>query len=270
MVPGLALRVSWICLLFSSAAGFPATKGDYKYPYTSSGGPGSSNLPSGGSRPPLMSMPQPEAPAKKTSSSSGVRAPSVPAVSSGGYKPNRFMAYDSSSSGAPGSQAEISHIRPPVWPVQPLPGPGAAGNMAATSRSDSPRYANAPAWRFDGPVSSGNPSSGGSPSWEVQPAGEASISLPNPSAWMPSRPFPDFSAWEAQAGAPQSVGETSPLPPSSYIIQTRNGYLRAREFLSHMKYSPEYPLPPIAPAEPEVPSKLPPMTGSKGGKGYLG
>lgn len=34
-----------------------------------------------------------------------------------------------------------------------------------------------------------------------------------------------------------------PPPPSSYIVQSRNGYQRARYILSHSKYSPEFPSP---------------------------
>ncbi|XP_047465659.1 adhesive plaque matrix protein-like [Mugil cephalus] len=48
--------------------------------------------------------------------------------------------------------------------------------------------------------------------------------------WKPSSSFPDFSVLETQAPM------TYPLP-SSYIIQTRNGYVRAKEVHSHSKYT---------------------------------
>lgn len=80
---------------------------------------------------------------------------------------------------------------------------------------------------------------------------------------MASRNFPDFSVWESVQGAPQSVSETSPLPPSSYIIQSRNGFMNARELFSHSSYSPEYPEPAVYA---DAPSKSPAAPGSKGGQ----
>ncbi len=144
-----------------------------------------------------------------------------------------------------------------------------AGTPTAYDSGAGPaRYAAAPAsWDFgDGPVPYGNPSSPGLP-WDAQPAGGAYGSLYDASSWMPSRSFPDFSAWDANGEMPQGVSETSPLPPSSYIIQSSNGYQRAREVLSHTKYSPEYPEPPVfAYRANKAPSQSPPLTGSKGGK----
>lgn len=107
--------------------------------------------------------------------------------------------------------------------------------------------------------------------WDEQPAGGADASFSDPSNWMPSRAFPDFNAWDSDSAMPyggmqQGPSETSPLLPSSYIIQSSNGYQRAREVLSHTKYSPEYPAPPVMPFRaPEAPRKSP-MTGSKGGQ----
>lgn len=44
--------------------------------------------------------------------------------------------------------------------------------------------------------------------------------------------------------APQRSREPIiPLPPPSYIIQSRNAYQRAKYLLSHTKYTPEYPQP---------------------------
>uniref|UniRef100_A0A4W6ELA0 Uncharacterized protein n=1 Tax=Lates calcarifer TaxID=8187 RepID=A0A4W6ELA0_LATCA len=119
----------------------------------------------------------------------------------------------------------------------------------------------------DGPAPYGNPSSAGFPSWGAQPAGGVGVAFSDPRKWMPKRQFPDFSAWESNVGVPMRAGdsETSPLPPSSYIIQSVNGYDRAREFLSHSKYSPEYPEPPPFSFDPvKAPSKLP-RTVPKGG-----
>uniref|UniRef100_A0A4W6CX30 Uncharacterized protein n=1 Tax=Lates calcarifer TaxID=8187 RepID=A0A4W6CX30_LATCA len=120
----------------------------------------------------------------------------------------------------------------------------------------------------DGPAPYGNPSSAGFPSWGAQPAGGVGVAFSDPRKWMPKRQFPDFSAWESNVGVPMRAGdsETSPLPPSSYIIQSMNGYDREREFLSHSKYSPEYPEPPPFSFDPvKAPSKLP-RTVPKGGR----
>ncbi|XP_056222492.1 uncharacterized protein LOC130162729 isoform X2 [Seriola aureovittata] len=269
MMLGLTLRVSWICLLLSIAAGFPATKGDYKYPYTAIGSPsgssGSSNFPSGGSFLPQMS--EPEAPAQQPSSPARFVAPSV-AFAPLSYERNTFIRpYDSSADGsskAPGVPSQgAGYASPPVFapvsPVQPQPGSGTVGNLGS--------YPKAPALRFgDGPMPYGSHSSAGSPLRDVQPAGEAYISFPLPDAQMASRPFPDWSVLEANAAAPDSQSETSPLPPSSYIIQSSDGYQQANVFLSHMKYSPEY----LPPPEIKAPSKLPPMSRSKGVKAYRG
>ncbi|KAL7371771.1 hypothetical protein ABVT39_004801 [Epinephelus coioides] len=142
------------------------------------------------------------------------------------------------------------------------------GAPAASSSAGSYAYA-APVASSSG---AGGDSSPGLP-WSMQPAGGADSSFSNPSNWMPSRDFPDFSVWDSNAEMPQSMSETSPLlplpplPPSSYIIQSRNGYQRAQEFLSHTKYSPEYPEPPVFAAETvKAPGMSPPEAGSKGGK----
>ncbi|XP_056222491.1 skin secretory protein xP2-like isoform X1 [Seriola aureovittata] len=309
MMLGLTLRVSWICLLLSIAAGFPATKGDYKYPYTAIGSPsgssGSSNFPSGGSFLPQMS--EPEAPAQQPSSPARFVAPSV-AFAPLSYERNTFIRpYDSSADGsskAPGVPSQgAGYASPPVFapvsPVQPQPGSGTVGNLGSYPKAPALRFgdgpmpygshssASSPTLRFgdgpmpygshsssssptlrfgDGPMPYGSHSSAGSPLRDVQPAGEAYISFPLPDAQMASRPFPDWSVLEANAAAPDSQSETSPLPPSSYIIQSSDGYQQANVFLSHMKYSPEY----LPPPEIKAPSKLPPMSRSKGVKAYRG
>ncbi|XP_049419310.1 uncharacterized protein LOC125880667 isoform X2 [Epinephelus fuscoguttatus] len=136
----------------------------------------------------------------------------------------------------------------------------AYGAPAASSSAGSYAYGAPVAYN-----SGGGDSSPGLP-WSMQPAGGADSSFSDPSTWMPSRDFPDFSVWDSNAEMPQSMSETSPLPPSSYIIQSRNGYQRAQEFLSHTKYSPEYPEPPVFAAETEAPGMSPPEAGPKGGK----
>ncbi|XP_039643135.1 uncharacterized protein LOC120550600 isoform X1 [Perca fluviatilis] len=79
--------------------------------------------------------------------------------------------------------------------------------------------------------------------------------------------FPDsgISAFESQT----MLGESEiPLPPpSSYIIQSKNGYQQALEALSHSKHSPEYSEPPVFPSKAvKAPPKTSPVTGSKGVK----
>uniref|UniRef100_A0A3P8SUF6 Uncharacterized protein n=1 Tax=Amphiprion percula TaxID=161767 RepID=A0A3P8SUF6_AMPPE len=64
----------------------------------------------------------------------------------------------------------------------------------------------------------------------------------------PLRLFPDVNAWETDE-VPLGMIEPPAVAPSSYIIQSSNGYQRARELLSHSKYSPDifdhFLLPPI-------------------------
>ncbi|XP_033467971.1 uncharacterized protein LOC117247493 [Epinephelus lanceolatus] len=298
MMYGLSLRVSWICLLlFSSGACFPATKGDYRYPYTWSSGGGSapgSNLESEGSRPPLVNLQyepsvssqQPETAPQQASSSTGnqspssVGAPSASAASSPSYgkKTPSFSVQPQSAAGTSGNlnMGSGGAASGPVYGAAPAyPAAGYMdfgdgpvpyiGAPAASSSASSYAYAAPVAYSSgdDGDFSPGLP-------WSMQPAGGADSSFSDPSNWMPSRDFPDFSVWDSNAEMPQSMSETSPLPPlppSSYIIQSRNGYQRAQEFLSHTKYSPEYPEPPVFAAETvKAPHMSPPEAGSKGGK----
>ncbi|XP_054454934.1 mucin-19-like [Anoplopoma fimbria] len=104
--------------------------------------------------------------------------------------------------------------------------------------------------------------------WYSQPAEGTDSSSYDQTNWMPSRSLPDFSDLYFNAEMPeQSVSETSPLPPSSYIIQSRNGYQRAQEVLSSTGYSPEYPEPSFfASKAVKAPSETPAESGSKGGK----
>ncbi|KAE8283762.1 hypothetical protein D5F01_LYC17082 [Larimichthys crocea] len=318
---GLSLRVSWICLLlFSSAACFPATKGDYRYPYTvsssdSSGSAHGSNPQPDHSRRPLVSL-QHEAASSGSQSPSSVGAPIVAAGSSQSYEPNKPSsapagsdvpayrpAHEASSfvtfADPAGHTATSFNFGPAPYDAgadlvdEPVPyaTPEAAYPYAAAG-SPSPSWFSsgfadpaghtATTFRMDGPVpyapaadlgDASVPYPYGSPGlpWDEQPAGGADASFSDPSNWMPSRAFPDFNAWDSDSAMPyggmqQGPSETSPLPPSSYIIQSSNGYQRAREVLSHTKYSPEYPAPPVMPFRaPEAPRKSP-MTGSKGGQ----
>ncbi|KAM7381077.1 hypothetical protein PAMA_012083 [Pampus argenteus] len=327
MVLRLSLRVSWICLLLiSSAACFPATKEDYRYPYTAtwlanSGlAPRSLNVPSVGLLPhhkPPADLQQPAAPVQQAGSHVGSQSSSSLATgSSPSYQPNTFLvAYDSRAPVVPSGAEHVSspvgtEKKSPSSPVQPQPadgiwmpprpvsnfrvgyGDGSAllGSPFADSSLDwgslpeghvaSPAVgsANNPSvWMPPHPVSDSNAGYGDGPALLGSPFADSSLdwgSLPEghvaspsaglvngPSVWMPSRPFPDFgvldSAQEMLEGVKQ---ERPPLPPSSYIIQSRNGYQRARETFSHMKYSPEFP------QLLALGSKTVSAPGSKGGK----
>ena len=82
-------------------------------------------------------------------------------------------------------------------------------------------------------------------------------------AWIEARPFIDLSFLESAEGMLLSGSQkTSPPMPSSYIIQSRNGYVRDREAFSHKTYSPEYPEPPVMRAK----GMSAPGFVSKGGK----
>ncbi|XP_030256812.1 uncharacterized protein LOC115571504 [Sparus aurata] len=246
MALGLFGRLSWICVLFSSGACFPATKGDYRYPYTatwgSAGGPApGSNLQSEGSRSPEVS-----------SLSLGYVSPPVGT----GKKTPSFSAQLQPVAGTSGGSN--------LGPVYEAPQSGfayPAGNTATA-------YSSGPSSGYNvAPLPYDNSGSPGLP-WVGQPAGGADASFYDPSNWMPSRPFPDLSVWDSGDQMSQGASETSPLPPSSYIVQSRNGYLRAREVLSHTNYSPEYPQPPGYPSKAvKAPSGSPPATGPKGGHG---
>ncbi|XP_036938327.1 uncharacterized protein LOC119010344 [Acanthopagrus latus] len=246
MALGLFGRLSWICVLFSCGACFPATKGDYRYPYTatwgSAGGPApGSNLHSGGSRAPEASslslgyVSPPVGTGKKTPSFSPQLQP-VAGTSGGSNLGSVYGAPDSGFAYPAGNTATAYESGPSSgYNVAPLP--------------------------YDNSGSPGLP-------WVGQPAGGADASFYDPSSWMPSRPFPDLTVWESGDQMSQGASETSPLPPSSYIVQSRNGYLRAREVLSHTNYSPEYPQPPVYVSKAvKAPSGSLPATGPKGKQG---
>ncbi|CAK6983275.1 spidroin-2-like [Scomber scombrus] len=82
-------------------------------------------------------------------------------------------------------------------------------------------------------------------------------------AWLEARPFIDLSFLESAQGMQLSGSQkTSPPMPSSYIVQSRNGYVRDREAFSHKTYSPEFPEPPVMRSK----SISAPGIYSKGGK----
>lgn len=181
----------------------------------------------------------------------------------------------------------------PSFPVQPQPASGSVGSWGSPYRF-APSHANAPALRIgDGPMpyrggsSAGYPAPrnedgrilyrGPQPEAPSMPAGEAYVSEPV-FLPLPPRPFPEL-RWEVvpetrSETMGETPSETSPLVPSSYIIQTRNGFQRARDFHSHMQYSPEFLPPPMhSPTESRAPSKAPskaPPSGSKGAVLYRG
>ncbi|XP_073346125.1 uncharacterized protein [Pagrus major] len=298
MALGLFGRLSWICVLFSSAACFPATKGDYRYPYTatwgSAGGPApggpapGSNLQSEGSRPPLVSLQREAAPQQASYPAANQSPSSAAAGSWQSFEPSRYVVTSGSRS-PEASSLSAGYVSPPVgtgkktpsFSVQPRPVAGTSGESDLGSVYEAPRsgfaypagntaaaYDSGPSSGYNvAPVSYANAGPPGLP-WVEQPAGGADASFYDPSDWMPSRPFPDLSVWASGDQSPQSASETSPVPPSSYIVQSRNGYQRAREVLSHTQYSPEYPEPPVSPFRAvKAPSKSPRVTGPKGGHG---
>lgn len=80
-----------------------------------------------------------------------------------------------------------------------------------------------------------------------------------PTPGLYTHDFPDLSVLNTEGEGPENaVGKMSPLPPSSYIIQSRNGYGRAREVMSRSIYTPEDIYPPPYPPMVEGPSGMSP------------
>ncbi|XP_042336885.1 uncharacterized protein LOC121937620 [Plectropomus leopardus] len=162
----------------------------------------------------------------------------------------------------------------PGLPVQPQSAAGGLSSSGSAAAASGPVYGAQPA--------AGGSTDGLSPYAAAPSAADSAdedsvpglpwASFPDPSSWMPSRDFPDFSVWDSNAEMQRSdaASNTSPELPSSYIVQSRNGYQRMHEFLSHTKYDPEYAAPPppqVFDSEPvEAPYWSPPETGSKGGR----
>lgn len=222
---------------------------DYRYPYKALGGSGPAPafpLQAEGSQRPMVEQGA-DSPAGTRFRSGAASSPhyerSVIVTSDSSSEPSRAPRYRwspvASGKGTPGLSAEPQSVGdtsgtsgvgpvPPyaVYRDVPVPYDGAPSGFGEVGHPSSD--AAAPSAAGAGPLRY----------WPVS-------GLP---VWMPPN-FPDVGAWESAGEEPQSVGETSPLPPSSYIIQSRNGYLRAREVLSHSKYSPDYYGPPPYPFE---------------------
>lgn len=80
----------------------------------------------------------------------------------------------------------------------------------------------------------------GDVSWVTAPAGGA-LSLDS-QKWLPSESFPDFSGLFTPT-VPLGMVAAPPILPSSYIIQSGNGYQRGREALAFSKYSDDIVVP---------------------------
>lgn len=98
----------------------------------------------------------------------------------------------------------------------------------------------------------------------AQLGGEQPVGGVNPQFFFPAgrlfgQDFPDLSVFNPEGEEQQGpIVKMSPLPPSSYIIQSRNGYERAREVMSHSTYTPEDVYPPPYPPMVEGPSGMSP------------
>lgn len=81
----------------------------------------------------------------------------------------------------------------------------------------------------------------------VYPSSRGSFTNFGQTAYQPQNGVflrPQKPAKTQKVQAPQRLrGPIIPLPPPSYIIQSRNAYQRAKYLLSHTKYVPEYPQP---------------------------
>lgn len=217
---------------------------DYRYPYTalrSSGPAPTFPLQAEGSRRPTV---------EEASSPTASQFPSAVA-SSPRYEPGGVVVTSGSGEPSRAPQAAPQYMWSPVASGKRTPGVSVGDASGTSSMGPAPPYAayrGVPASYGAAPSSFGEV---GRPSADaafyMAGAGPLrSLSVSGLPVWIPWD-FPDVGAWEAVGAEPQSVSETSPLPPSSYIIQSRNGYLRAREVLSHSKYSPDYYGPPSYP-----------------------
>ncbi|XP_041671487.1 uncharacterized protein LOC121528229 [Cheilinus undulatus] len=153
-----------------------------------------------------------------------------------------------------------------------------AGDSAAPSSLDRPVQAapassglEFPVYYFVAPPSSSFHEDETPLSWPQHPAGFSF----SPSGWMPSRSFPVLGVWSSEDVSAKGVKqeaeseEVSLVPSSSYIVQSRNGYLRAREAVAHLSYVPEQGEPQVIYYEvvqrPEQPAAAP-KAPVKGGK----
>lgn len=214
---------------------------DYRYPYAA--------LRSSGPAPtfPLQAEGSQRPAAEEADSLAGNQFPSAVAPSPRYEQSGVIVTSDSSSdepSRAP--QEAPRYMWSPVGSGKRTPGLSVGETSGTSSMGPVPPYSayrGVPASYDAAPSSFGEV---GRPSWDAGAGPLRYLSVSSLPVWIPPN-FPDVGAWEAAGAEPQSVSETSPLPPSSYIIQSRNGYLRAREVLSHSKYSPDYQGPPPYP-----------------------
>uniref|UniRef100_A0A8C5N2E7 Uncharacterized protein n=1 Tax=Gouania willdenowi TaxID=441366 RepID=A0A8C5N2E7_GOUWI len=72
--------------------------------------------------------------------------------------------------------------------------------------------------------------------WDELSLGSSSSPFFLPNMMANRRKFPDPDVWE-QEDVPLGSIDQPPVGPASYLIQSRNGYQRAREILSHSKYT---------------------------------
>ncbi|CAJ1081382.1 apomucin-like [Xyrichtys novacula] len=207
-------------------------------------------------------------PARAPQSSGYVSAPSFSMKPQSAASSGHFAAYSPAASAPSHSVAAYpaasSHFAAPVSygapsmsygaPAASHGGFGAASYPGGAAPGGETRvvYSGAPSFGFDGPTFATE--------WAALPSiGFESF---DPNGWMPSRSFPDFTVWgpaEEEPANPDGKGkggkgvqdeeeeeqETFSVPSSSYIVQTRNGYQRARQVTSHMNYSPELPEPAV-------------------------
>lgn len=254
----LAFRVSWICLLlFSIGTCFPIDSPNNPFTFSLIG-PES----------PSVSL-QHEAAGQQTGSPTGNQSPrSLGAPSSAAgflsdYDPG--LAYGSSPDGSsPGAAAGRSFT---PWYLNRLPKktPDLQAQQRSGSDSGGGSTAGGPGPGYDSSFSPGVAYAGSSGPGSASSSGGAAPSsgggadpfgfpFPglSPSTFLrhliPPRLLPDVNAWDTDE-VPLGLIEPPAVAPSSYIIQSSNGYQRARELLSHSKYSPDifdhFLLPPI-------------------------
>ncbi|XP_059180090.1 uncharacterized protein LOC131959020 [Centropristis striata] len=288
----VSLRVSWICvLLISSAYCFPKPE-DHTAPRGFSGDAAPRTSPLfPGSQAALMDQQYGQSagyqqPSQQSGaptgnqSPSGVGGPSVVLGTSPTYDPSRITSKPASTGSfsvqhqPAGGAASGPVYAAPAWaPAAPAWTGYGYGSSNANANTGPATYYTADTSSYGSYDAAPETSSYGSDSapglpWVEQPI-ETSFS--DPSNWLPRGDFPDFSVWGSNANSKmsktaESEEETSPIPSSTYIIQSRNGYLRGLEYRSHTNYAPEDPEPLVFVAEPVRAPR--PAAPSKGGKKY--
>ncbi|XP_058477315.1 uncharacterized protein LOC131448676 [Solea solea] len=238
----LFLRISWSSLLlFTAVSSFPATNEGYRNP------PGS-----------FWNY--------RASRAS-------PNLRSGALRPRVSQQFDPASAGGGQSAAVSTQFNSPPANQSPLEA-AAAANMAAV------RYLSPSVWGKKTPVLQSSqvsePADDEDDGVSVTADSPPEAEQPVDGSWVvvdPSRRFPDFGVWapSPEAAAAQSVSDTSPPRPSSYVIQSRRGFQRARELRSSLKYVKEYLMPQVIPSDPEDEAmELPPEPQAEEGQEILG